>query len=342
MAAAVIVWVMATACWGQQSWDRLQKWEYDEQSGRWVLVQPPSPGTPQGDLHAARLMVKNEEYKKGVDVLKKWEEKHGVGDTNFPAVLIALAQAQIGNRDYYKGYKTLVRFLNEFEGTELTHEALRLQFVIAEVYLSGVKRKVLGVRLLPADDVALRILDDISANYPGDELAEFAIKTKADYFMRTGDHELAELEYSRFLNEYQGSRYYPHVLFQAAVAALAQFGGTEYDEAPLIEAQGRYTDYIMRCPDDEQRDSVNLTLEEIRQKRAMKDFSIGQYYERTRHVRSAVFYYQIVCRDWPQTIAKTRAAARLEALGVAAPVSESPASPPPGSMANEVHQSEGD
>lgn len=305
--------------------ERIQEWEYDVATQQWVAVTPPAPGTPEGDLHAANVLIRNGKFTAAIRALKRWEKAYGPTDPLFPSALVALAQAQIGARDHYEAYKTTQRFMNEFEGLEQTRAVLRQSFVIAEAFLSGVKRKFLGLRILPADDVALRILDDISAQYAGDEIAEFAIRTKGDYFFRTGDHDLAELEYSRLINEYAGGRYHTFALKRAADSAMAQFAGTAYDESPLIEASGRYTEYMAAAPDDAGQEGVGEILEAIRQERAMKDFSIGRYYEKTRHVSSAVFYYENILRDWPDTIGADRAAARLEVLRAAFP-----ASPPRG------------
>jgi len=54
--------------------------------------------------------------------------------------------------------------------------------------------------------------------------------------------------------------------------------------------------------------------------RAEKDFLIGQYYDRTDHPGSAIFYYQGVRNGYPETIAAAKAALRLELLGVLEPV----------------------
>ncbi len=297
-----------------EDWERRAKLEFDDATGTWREVEPPAPGTAEGDLYAARMLIKDEEYDDAVDALKKWEKTYGELDPNFAAMLIAKAQAQIGDREYYKAHQTLQRFLNEFEGTELTDEALRQEFVIAEVFLGGTRRKIWGMRILKADDIGVRILDDISAHYAGEQIAEYALKTKGDFFRRTGEHDLAEMEYSRLAQEYPNSRYYPNALLLAARSAIATYRGTAYDESPLIEAAERYEEYANRFPDDPENAGVTRELETIRQERAMKDFTVGRYYERTRHPRSAIFYYKKAVERWPGTTAQALAAARLEIL----------------------------
>jgi outer membrane protein assembly factor BamD (BamD/ComL family) len=122
------------------------------------------------------------------------------------------------------------------------------------------------------------------------------------------------------LREYPRSRYHQFALGRTAESALASFGGVQYDEAALVEAQERYGDYRLRYPAAADREGVGLILDSIREMRAEKEFSIGEYYERTEHPGSAIFYYRQVCEGFPETVAAGRATARLELLGALEPV----------------------
>ncbi|MGB2986222.1 MAG: outer membrane protein assembly factor BamD [Phycisphaerae bacterium] len=288
---------------------------YDADRKEWVEQPPPSPGTPEGDLHAIRVLIKDADYRKALTAIKKFVKRHGESDSLYPEVLIAKAEALIGRLEYYTAHVTLQAFLGEFAGVPLTSDALRMEFNIAEAFLSGVRRKVWGIRWLSGEDIALRILDEISADYPDSRLAELAIKTKADYLFKAGDHALAELEYTHLLRDHPQSRYHQYALRRSAEGALASFGGVDYDEAALIEAEERYRDYQLRYPDQADRDGVGLILDGIRELRAEKDFLIGAYYERTDHWSTAIYYYRMVRENWPDTIAATKAASRLELLG---------------------------
>jgi len=313
--AAVIVPWPASA---QQP--RLRTLTYDAQKKEWVEQAPPPAGTAEGDLYAIRTEIQEKRYRKALSDIKQFVEKYGEQDASYPQVLIAKAEALIGQRKYDEAHTVLQEFLGEFAGMALTSEALRLEFEIAEVYLTGVKRKVWGIFRVSGEDRAMEILDEIAADYPESPLAELALKTKADYLFRTGEHALAELEYSRMLREFPRSRYHQFALGRTAESALASFGGVEYDEAALVEASERYGDYRLRYPGPADREGVSLIQESIREARAEKEFRIGEYYERTDHIGSAIFYYRQVGSDFPDTTAAGKAKTRLELLGALEPV----------------------
>jgi outer membrane protein assembly factor BamD (BamD/ComL family) len=293
---------------------------YDPEKKEWVELPPPPPGTPEGDLHLIRVQIEDEKYRRAQSLTKKFVKAYGESHPLYPAAMITKAEAMIGRRNYYEAHLLLQEFLSQFGGMELTSDALRLEFVIAETYLTGTKRKWLGMRILSGKDLAYRILDEISVEYPESRLAELALKAKADHMFQGGDHALAEMEYARLMREYPRSRYHRFALQRSAAAALASYGGVDYDEAALIEAEERYRDYRRGYPGEADREGVGLILGSIREQRAEKEMSIGAYYERTDHVASAIFYYQSVVNTWPDTIAAAKARSRLELLGASGPV----------------------
>lgn len=289
---------------------------FDASASRWVEQGLPVPGTPEADIHAIRKMIEQRKPRRALRAIKRFIRVHGESHPLHPEALISRAQALIDLRAYHKAHLTLQEFLSSYEGTSLTMDAQRLEFIIAEAYLGGAKRKLFGLRLLSGEETALQILDDLSVNNAESRLAELAAITKADYFFDRGEHALAELEYARLLRDQPNTRYHRFALRRTADAALASYGGTDYDEAAIVEADARYRDYGTRYPAEAAQEGVDEILDSIRESRAQKDFGIGRYYESTEHLGSAVYYYRFVSENWPNTIAATRAASRLDLLQV--------------------------
>lgn len=296
---------------------------YDPQSKDWTERTIPMPGTPEGDIYAIKNSLREKRYRRALSEVQAFKRCHGHGDPLYPQALLLEAEAQVGLKEFDNAHAACQLFLGEFSGMELTDEALRLEFVIAEAFLAGAKHKVWGgVFRVSGENLGNKILDEISADHPDSRIAELAVKAKGDHLVKTGEHALAEIEYSRMIRDYPKSRYNQFAVQRTAESALASFAGVEYDEAALIEAEERYKDYRTRYRDAAERDGVGLILDTIRETRAEKDFQIGQYYERTDHVGSAVFYYKNVRAQFEGTIAATKATERLELLGAIAPVAQ--------------------
>lgn len=315
LAGAIVVSFLCSATLGADEPPRTRTLTFDAGRRAWVEQPPPPPGTPDGDLHIIRVQIRDGAHREALRGIRRFEKRHGRDTSLAPDLLLARADALVGRRKLHKAYETLQAFLGQWAGHGLTSEAYRLQFEIAEAYLSGAKRRVLGVPLLSGVDFAYRMLDDISTNDPGSRLAELAIKTKADHLFDSGDHALAELEYSRLLQEYPQSQYRRFAARRVAEAALANFRGVEYDEAALMEAQERYNDYIAQFPDWARQEGAHAVRDTLEENRAAKLLSVGRYYERTGHLSTAVFYYRTVLDDWPTSRAALEAQTRLQRLG---------------------------
>jgi len=295
---------------------RARSLTYDPQQRSWVELPPPPQGTPEGDLFRLRLLIKQNRSPQVFHAVDEFIKTHGQGNERYPEVLLVKAEAMVVLKQYDEAHEVLLAFLNEFGGMTLTEEALRLEFIIAEAYLKGAPRKLWGLPILPGEEVAFEILDTIAIDHPESSLAVLAVKTKADYLFHKGDPALAELDYARMLADFSQSRYSPYALRRAADSALASHAGVDYDDAALIEAQERYDEFGRRYPGEARREGVDRILTTIVEQRAEKEFTIGQYYERTRHLSSAIYYYQALIKDWPDTVASRKAAERLELLGV--------------------------
>ncbi len=282
-----------------------------DDKGQWVEKSTPLPGTPAGDMHTIQQQLRDKTPRKALAAIKTFIKKYSQSHPLYPRAMIANAEALIGLHRYGKAHELLQQFLNQYSGSQLTDEALRLEFLVAEAYLSGTKRKLFGLKLLSGTDAAEQILDTIAIDYPESRYAEYAVKTKADHLFNQGEYLLAELEYSQLVKDFPHGQYHELALRRSAEAALAGFRGIEYDDAALIEAKERYRDFQIRYPLPAQRDHVDRILDGVERKRAEKEFSIGQYYESIDHIASAVFYYRSVITNWPDTLAADNARTRL-------------------------------
>lgn len=282
----------------------------------WTEEAPPPPGTPEGDLHVIRQEIKAKRFRQALSGLKRFSKSYETNNGVYPPATLAKVEALIGRRAFDKAYLELQSFLAEFGGSQWTAEALRLKHVIAETFLSGYKRRLFGLRVLSSKELGYACLDEIATDHPDLRIAELAIKTRADSFFEESEHALAEFEYARLNREYPNSRYGQVAWRRSAESALASFGGVPYDRASLLEAEERYREYQLRYPSASRRDGVPLILDSIEETKAAKEYAIGHYYERTDHLSSAVYYYQLVRRDWPESVAARKAEQSLSLLGV--------------------------
>lgn len=295
---------------------KAERLTYDPATETWIRSGPPVPGTEDGDLDLIRQMVARDDYKAALKALKDWIQKYGTQAKRYPEALHLRATAYLGKGDYRAAHDDFQTILNQYGGTTYSEDALESDFRIAEQYLAGKRRKAWkGLLRIKDREGGVKILDDIVANYPDTPLAELAQRTKADYYFTRGEFELAEDEYATFAKDYPRSRFHPYALLQSARAALASFPGVKYDDAGLVEAQERFTQFSSAYPSQAQQLDVPVILEDINARRADKTLEIGKFYQKTKKISAACYYYRQTVRRWPETAAAADARGRLTALG---------------------------
>ncbi len=289
--------------------------ELDPAVGEWVEVAPPEPGSPEGELAAARQQLAAGDTAKSRKAFEKWLNSYGEQHPYGREARLGLAESLVGEREYYKAHLQCRELTAELATDDISVRAAEVHFVVAEVFLSGTKRKWLGIRFLSGEDVALEILDDITQKFENLPLGEYAIKTKADYYFEKGEFLLSEDEYGRLLATYSQSRYTEWANLRRAQAALARFPGTAFGDGPLDEADYRFRAFRKQHPQAADEQDVDLILDEIRNRRATKEFEVGAYYEKVQQVDAALYYYRAIVKRWPGTTGAVQAAEALERLG---------------------------
>lgn len=321
-AVAAVLLVSSPASGQEPLLPPMQKAErlvFDEATNTWVRTAPPVPGSADGDLDIIRQSMARDDYRDAIKALDDWMETYGVESPRYPEALYLRATAYLLKGDYRAAHEDYQRILNEFGGTPYAEEALQKDFRIAEQYIAGKRRKAWGGLLRIKDrEGGVKILDDIVVNYPDTPLAELAQRTKADYYYARGDFEIAEDEYAAFAQKYPRSRFHPYALLQSARSALASFPGVRFDDAGLVEAQERFGQFMVAYPASAEELDVPVILDEIAARRADKTLEIAKFYQKTKKIGAAGYYYRETVRRWPETAAAAEARGRLAALGLVA------------------------
>ncbi len=327
----VVIFGCATYCAAQEDEAYHERLEYDAATGQWVEIAPPIPGTEAGDLALARSLLARGEYKKARKAFKTWFKTY-VDSAHWPEALFYAAETEILAEDakpkrgnLMKAYDRLEELLGGWSGTEMADRAIRKEMIIAEMLLfKGRKQKIWkGMLWLSGKEEALEMLDRIIDDWARDTpVAEQALRLKGDYHYLNGEFDEAEMAYARLARDFPRGRYHKLAMLRSGQSAFARFPGIEFDSADLLEAEVYLTDFQDRYPRDAGEYGVPQQLNRIRETRAQKEYSIGRYYERTRAVDAAAFYYDLVVQTWPETTWAAEAGARLVALGAVEPEEE--------------------
>lgn len=327
--AAVASWLaMPVSASGQEQETYHERLEFDVESGGWVEIAPPVPGTDGGDLSISRSLLARGKYKKARKAFKNWYKSYPDSPLWKEALFYAaeteiLAEdARPRRGDLIQAYTWLEELLEAWPGTELADRAMRKELIIAEMLLNkGHKQRLWGgILWLSATEEALDMLNRIVDLWAaGKPIAEHALRIKADYHFEHGEYEEAEIAYARLMRDFPRGKYHKIALLKSGQSAFARFPGVEFDDADLLESEVYFRDYLKRYPREAAAHDVPQMLDRITESLAEKEYSIGRFYERTRAIDAAVYYYRWLVDHYPDTTWAAEAESRLVALGAEEP-----------------------
>ena len=309
----VILAALAPATFAQEEQFR-EREVLDPDSDQWIQQEPETPRVPVDELDQARLLLAEGKPKKAYKILDKWTEENPDHERYYEGLYL-LGEANFERRLFFQAYEDYEEVADATAG-DLFYQSLRRATDVARAFLSGQKRVFWKIFRIPAYDDGIDILDRVWERIPGTRLGEQALKLKADYYYENGDVDLAQDEYVNLAREYPNGRFVQLAMLRSAEAASAAFPGIKFDDRALLNADVRYHQLLSSFRAYAERENVPDRLEGIRQQRAEKDLDIARWYQRTKQLGAAEYYYKLVLKDWPDTIAAEEAKQELNRMGV--------------------------
>lgn len=294
----------------------LAQTSYELTDAGFVPVAIPEPGSPAAELAAARKRIAQDEPKRAVELLKQWFKDHPDDPLTVEAHLLH-GDAQIALGNHYKSLWDFEEVITFYPASEQFWTALEREYEIGVLFTTGFKRKLWGVRWLPAWGEGAELLIRVQERAPGSAIGEKASVALADYYYASSQMELASEAYDLFLINYPESELRQWALLRLIQASLARFKGPEFDATGLIDAGERLRQYRDEYPAGADTVGVEALLVRIRESLARRDFSSASWYDRTGRDVSAVLLYRALIQDYPDTTAARDAVARLNAMGEA-------------------------
>jgi outer membrane assembly lipoprotein YfiO len=284
--------------------------------GEWTQVTTAPAATQHVDnptLDRVERLLAAHKHQQARKLVVAWLRRHRrAPDRDRGVYLLAEAYYQYGDR--IRAFYHLDELLDLHPDSKLFYPALEKQYEIADRYLRGYKRRLLGIPMLGAQEEAIDMLFRIQERAPGSPLAERALLRTADYYYDRGQYDLAADAYATYARSYPRSPVLARVKLRQAFASLAQFRGRYYDATPLIDARAQLEGLQAVYPDMAAQEGVAGVLARIDASMADKLYWTAGYYSRTNAPRAAAYTYRYVVSRYPTSPEAERARRRLERL----------------------------
>ncbi|MBI4343082.1 MAG: outer membrane protein assembly factor BamD [Candidatus Omnitrophica bacterium] len=293
-------------------------WIWSPQTG-WVGPTGAVKDTPEEQLAFATAFFDRQDFKRARTefrkLLKAYKDSREAAEAQY-----YLGRCAEERGDYYKAFQEYRKTIQTYPSTQRFDEILEREYQVANYFLAGKKRKLLGgVAILPARDKAVEIFQAIVDDGPFSEQGQLAQYKLGLAHLALHDFEAAVGAFEQVISRYPESPLVDDARFQIAQASLKGTFKAGYDQSPTDLAVRELEHFLREYPESELSQEARTRLQDLKERRAQHEYEVGTFYERRRHPASALIYYESVVKRFPQSSWAPHAAARIQVLQVKSP-----------------------
>jgi outer membrane protein assembly factor BamD (BamD/ComL family) len=217
--------------------------------GTWRPLEAQQPGPDAELMTRARRLIAEKQTSRAKSELTRWiEAPENARSPWMPEALLLRGNAKLAAGEEFASLYDYERVINDYPGSEVFTAALEKELEVAELYLSGLRKRVFGLRIEPGHPFSEEIILRLNERLPGSRLGEQALMRLADYYYDKRELKMAAETYDVFLSLYPTSTMRSKALQRRVFANIAQFKGPEFDARGLEEARYQIQDFRREFP----------------------------------------------------------------------------------------------
>jgi outer membrane protein assembly factor BamD len=213
----------------------------------------------------------------------------------------------------FNAYQTIIE---KYPRSENYQEVLQRQYEIAGRFLGGEWFRLWGyIPLYSSMDDTAKMYGKIVNNGPYSEVAPKAQLQIGAAREKQKDYDSAVKAYETAADRYHSQpQIAADALYREGAAYQKQAATAEYDQGTAAKAIAAYTDFSALFPDDKRVPEAQKAIITLKAEQVRGNFSIAQFYEKSKKWTGAVVYYNEVLQLDPNSPYAAQARQRIEAL----------------------------
>jgi outer membrane protein assembly factor BamD len=287
-------------------------WIWTPKTQKWINPKNQPKSTPKeqfdyalGFYDAKQYEEAKQEFKK---LLKAYPKAFEASESQYYLALIEEAQG-----DLYEAYLAFQKVIDKYPFSSRIQEIIEREYKIGEKFMSGEKRKAMGMAL-PVENPAIEIFTKVIENStygPLAAVAQYKLGLVLKGLMRYYE---AEDAFNKVITNYPDSEWVDAAKFQAAGCRALVSRSSAYDQGATQEAKQKFEEFVREHPDAVLSREAEKNIAELRLKEAESSFNVGRFYEKQNAYGAARRYYQNTLDNYPDSIWAAKATERLRVL----------------------------
>jgi outer membrane protein assembly factor BamD len=240
--------------------------------------------------------------------------RHYPKDALAPSALYRGAQLQEQEHNYFVAADSYRLLVEKYPGNPHFDDAIEAQFRIGEMYLTGKKKKILGISYGNSLDKAVTIFANIVRTAPYGKYtarAQFNIGLARE---KQNVPEMAVEAYQAVVNKFPNEPVAVDAQYQIGyIWMMAARKGTT-DAAATTNAKTAFQDFLLHYPHSEKASQARANLDLLEHKETTSSYEVAKFYDKQKYYRAAVIYYNEVIRQQPGSTESNLAKKRIDQL----------------------------
>ena len=287
-------------------------WIWTPKTGKWTNPKTAVRPTPKEQFDFAKSLydIKNyeetkREFKK---LLKSYPKALEAAESQY---YLGLIEEALGN--LYEAYLVYQKVIDKYPFSERIQEVIEREYKIAEAFMTGEKRKTLGVTL-PVENPAIEIFNKVIENSTYGPLApkaQYKLGLVLKSLMRYYE---AEEAFNKVISNYPDSEWVEAAKFQIASCRQAVSRGPDYDQGATKEAKQKFEEFVKEHPDAVLSRDAEKNIDQLKEQEAQSNYNIGRFYEKQKEYGAAKVYYNDAIKNYPNSAWAAKSLERLQIM----------------------------
>ena len=287
-------------------------WIWSPKTGKWVNPKSASKPTPTEQLNYALRFYNEGELKEAraefKRLLKYYPKSRQAAEAQYYLGAIEEKEGRL-----YEAYLAYQKVIDKYPFSPRINEIIQKEFSIAERFMQGEKRKALGFSL-PVENPAIEIFTKVIDNSTFGPLAAEAQYKLGLILKSLGNYSEAEEEFSRVIKNYPQSEWAAPAEFQIASCRANISPSPNYDQEATREAKEGFKEFLLSHPDADLSRQAEKNIQELKEREAQGYYDTAVFYEKQRAYEAARLYYDIIIKDYPESIWAVKDSSKLQEM----------------------------
>lgn len=287
-------------------------WIWTPKTGKWINPKTQSKPNPKEQFDFALEFYGLKKYEEAKHEFKKLIKSYPKSaEAAESQYYLGLIEEALDN--LYEAYKEYQKVIDKYPFSERIQEIIEREYKIAEAFMSGEKRKAMGMTL-PVENPAVEIFTKVIENSTYGALAPAAQYKLGLVLKGLLRYYEAEESFDKVISNYPNSEWVLAAKFQLASCRAAVSRSSDYDQGAAKEAKDKFEEFVREHPDAVLSGDAQKNIAELREKEAEADFNIARFYEKQKAYEAAEIYYNEIINNYAQSIWAAKALERLQVM----------------------------